>query len=244
MFTRAVLAAAGIAGVPAAINTVHAADKNNTISSGEKDVTPSDNKIFIHELPLYGEPSSAELVYIPEKPGWLQQNMEPLRDFVMTGVAHSQPGNAFCLADVLRYLRDDSGAIPRAAFITVSGLGGLVAGYRGGIFRKAFYASIGMAAAASICYPDQAVDISKQAWIFTKEQAKEFWRPVKMPDRDGYVIKTEHIVAKQTEEKISTPEKDVVVVAEKTEPTSKVQPKVDHGMSNPEDKDMYTTRSA
>lgn len=50
MFTRAVLAAAGIAGVPAAINTVHAADKNNTISSGEKDVTPSDNKIFIHEV--------------------------------------------------------------------------------------------------------------------------------------------------------------------------------------------------
>lgn len=42
------------------------------------------------QLPLYGEPSSAELVYIPEKPGWLQQNMEPLRDFVMTGVAHSQ----------------------------------------------------------------------------------------------------------------------------------------------------------
>lgn len=51
--------------------------------------------------------------------------------------------------------------------------------FLGGIFRKAFYASIGMAAAASICYPDQAVDISKQAWIFTKEQAKEFWRPVK-----------------------------------------------------------------
>jgi len=35
------------------------------------------------------------------------------------------------LSDALQYIQEDSGVLPRAAVISVSGLGGIVAGYRG-----------------------------------------------------------------------------------------------------------------
>lgn len=50
MFTRAVLAAAGLTAVPVALGTVHAADLSSAIPSGGKDATPSDNKVYIHEV--------------------------------------------------------------------------------------------------------------------------------------------------------------------------------------------------
>ena len=34
-------------------------------------------------------------------------------------------------ADFLTYIQEDASVLPRAAIITVSGLGGIVAGYRG-----------------------------------------------------------------------------------------------------------------
>ncbi len=37
----------------------------------------------------------------------------------------------FTYLDMVKYLQEDSGALPRAAFITVAGLGGVVAGYKG-----------------------------------------------------------------------------------------------------------------
>ena len=36
-----------------------------------------------------------------------------------------------CAADFLTYIQEDASVLPRAAIITVSGLGGIVAGYRG-----------------------------------------------------------------------------------------------------------------
>ena len=38
-------------------------------------------------------------------------------------------------------------------------------------------------------------------------------------------------------------QKDIVVVTSTTEQKEKLHPKEDHGMSKPEDRDMYTTRS-
>ena len=35
------------------------------------------------------------------------------------------------LSDLIQYIREDSGVLPRAAINTVAGLGGIVAGYRG-----------------------------------------------------------------------------------------------------------------
>ena len=37
----------------------------------------------------------------------------------------------FVFADFLTYIQEDSSVLPRAAIITLSGLGGIVAGYRG-----------------------------------------------------------------------------------------------------------------
>ena len=41
----------------------------------------------------------------------------------------------------------------------------------GGLIRKAAYASIGMAAAASVCYPHEAEDISKRGWHVVRDFA-------------------------------------------------------------------------
>ena len=41
------------------------------------------------------------------------------------GIAKAHSG------DVLRYIQEDAGVVPKAIIITVAGLGGIVAGYRG-----------------------------------------------------------------------------------------------------------------
>ncbi len=66
--------------------------------------------------------------------------------------------------------------LQRAGIITLAGFGGVVAGYRGGIFRKATWASIGMVTAAAICYPKETVDISRRSWQTVQGQAMEVWQ--------------------------------------------------------------------
>ena len=41
------------------------------------------------------------------------------------GIAKAHSG------DLLRYIQEDAGVVPKAVIITVAGLGGIVAGYRG-----------------------------------------------------------------------------------------------------------------
>lgn len=43
--------------------------------------------------------------------------------------------------------------------------------WTGGLLRKAAYASIGMTAAASVCYPHEAEDITKRGWHVVRDFA-------------------------------------------------------------------------
>ena len=52
-----------------------------------------------------------------------QDTTEKFKDKYGVAKAHS--------SDLLTYIQEDSGILPRAAIITVAGLGGIVAGYRG-----------------------------------------------------------------------------------------------------------------
>ena len=79
---------------------------------------------------------------------------------------------------MLTYVQEDTGVLQRAGIITVAGLGGIVAGYRGGYVRKAAFAGVGMATAAAICYPNQAVDMSSRNWEKAKAAAMDMWKDV------------------------------------------------------------------
>ncbi len=56
----------------------------------------------------------------------LQDTTDMLKDKFGVAQAHS--------SDLLRYIQEDAGVVPKAIIITVAGLGGLVAGYRGCFF--------------------------------------------------------------------------------------------------------------
>ena len=45
----------------------------------------------------------------------------------------------------------------------------------GGVLRKTFFAGAGLVTAASICYPNQAVDIARVGWKRTKSETMDIW---------------------------------------------------------------------
>ena len=54
---------------------------------------------------------------------FIQDTSDTVKDKMGIAKAHS--------GDVLRYIQEDAGVVPKAIIITVAGLGGIVAGYRG-----------------------------------------------------------------------------------------------------------------
>lgn len=203
------------------------------------------------QLPIYGDPEPAEIELIAEsdtafrqyissvrKWTWkymesIQSTTDKVKEKYETGKAHTQ--------DALAYIREDSAVLPRATIITVAGLGGIVAGYKGGLIRKAVYASIGMTAAASVCYPREAEDITKRGWHVVRDFAYKTY--------DDSVGGSK---AKKVEPKVEPKKPSVAEVAKPDEkpqqeavPSEKPSapaPKMDFGMSKPEDKDLYPTR--
>lgn len=165
-------------------------------------------KIRPSELPLYGEPEPAAVEFVPEKENAFRQqisharqwtwgyldsikdNTDMVKDKYQVAKAHS--------TDALKYIQDDSSVLPRLAVITVAGLGGVVAGYRGGRIKKTFYASIGMAAAASVCYPREAISISSTGW----QRASDFIRQLYQENFSSASSKPRRIV--ETDESVAT----------------------------------------
>ncbi|OON14512.1 hypothetical protein X801_09694, partial [Opisthorchis viverrini] len=81
---------------------------------------------------------------------------------------------------IYELVRDEPIILARGGFITVCGLGGLIMGYKGGIFRKLFYASLFTAAATSACYPAAAYAYGNKAWNIGTKKALE-WKEEYFP---------------------------------------------------------------
>jgi hypothetical protein len=231
---------------PGLVLKVHAAGGDG---SNQRKFRPS-------QLPVYGNPEPVELEVIPESDSAFRQYISSVRKWTWkymdsiqsttdkvkekyeVGKAHTQ--------DALAYIREDSAVIPRATIITVAGLGGIVAGYKGGLMRKATYASIGMTAAASICYPHEAGDIAKKGWHGVRDFAYKTY--------DGSVGGSKATTTEAKKPKVA----EVAKHEDKPQPPSEKPsaqpqpvpnekpsapaPKQDFGMSKPEDKDLYPTR--
>lgn len=198
-------------------------------------------KVQPSELPIYDNLEPVELELVPEWEGsfhkkvsdvrkktWtyldsIQDTTGQVRDKLEIAKAHT--------SDTLAYIQDDSSVVARAAIITVSGLGGIVAGYKRGAIRKTLYAATAIAAASSVCYPQQAVVVGREGYRVAADFAHTTYHDL----FDAADAKKSVKPASKTE-----PAEKTTVAAGKN-PSS---PKMDFGMSKPEDKDMYTTRGS
>jgi hypothetical protein len=59
--------------------------------------------------------------------------------------------------------------------VTIAGLGGLLLGHKGGVFRKTFYSSVAVAVALSACYPKQSANLLDQVYVRIQNQSKNLF---------------------------------------------------------------------
>ncbi|PAA94570.1 hypothetical protein BOX15_Mlig008243g2 [Macrostomum lignano] len=80
-----------------------------------------------------------------------------------TGSAHSW--------ETWERVRADPSLVARAALVGLCGLGGVVAGYRGGGLRRLAYGALGLTAGAGLCYPAELADASVRGFDFVRERS-------------------------------------------------------------------------
>ncbi|XP_067852920.1 MICOS complex subunit MIC27-like isoform X2 [Heptranchias perlo] len=165
------------------------------------------------------------------------------------------------------FLKDPpEGFFPRVGVITVSGLAGLILASRGSRFKKMVYplglTTVGMA----VCYPHQAIAVATfsgrkiyavgqcsleavgSLWKGNREKKqgtkkKEGLETTKTQEEQPKVESTATPLAEDSPQKL--PKSEVAFVpAEAEKQIIVLDPSLmDHGQSNPEDTDLYSTRS-
>ena len=144
----------------------------------------------------------------------------------------------------LEYIRSETNLVPKLVFISLSGLSGLLIGFRKSKFRKFMYTSVLTVGATSLCYPKEAKVYYDQAYGFSKKTATEFYRDYIWPS-ETKSLKNKPSKT-QSESSSAGNDKDKVIklnVQDIESTKSEIVMKGDKGMSRDEDKDMYTTRS-
>ncbi|XP_071115487.1 MICOS complex subunit MIC27-like [Haliotis cracherodii] len=212
------------AGVPAlGMPTVHA----GSASEG--------NKVKISQLPMYDVlEKKCEYTYKEAPPSSLQESISTVRQAVwdyLDSIKDTtsslkdklQVGKAHTL-DFVTYIQEDPSILPKASVITVAGLGGVVAGYRGGFLRKMILSGSAMTAAAALCYPNEAVAMTTQAYDEVYGYARSLWEG----DSSSSDFGSAQPVKPASE-------------SSKVRMDASLQ---DHGQSKAEDKDLYTTRGS
>ncbi|XP_033099422.1 MICOS complex subunit Mic27-like [Anneissia japonica] len=196
------------------------------------------------DLSIYEDPSTdAQFILQPEAESSLQKGISVIRQKTWD-VADSCQGiiqstkNAYKTVenttnDVVAFIKTEEGFYPRAGIIALAGLTGVVLGRKGGIFKKAIYSGALVTAAASICYPYQAVRIAEKEWDWIKSHSTQL---LKSSDNQKEEPKEE------PSEELKQIPKDIVQVKSE-EKSSNDDTNADYGQSKPEDKDLYTTRS-
>ncbi|KAK0049700.1 MICOS complex subunit Mic27, partial [Biomphalaria pfeifferi] len=139
----------------------------------------------------------------------------------------------------LDYIQNNPGELPRVIFIAVAGMGGVVLGYRGGAVKKLTYGTIAGLSCASLCYPKKSVELANQF----SDNIHKLWK-------ESGVESSLSEIWPQTQQgqdaKVQLPQKKLKFMATEVSytPPAAGQLQGDLGQSNPEDKDMYSTRSS
>lgn len=213
----------------------------------------SDRRVKVKDLPLYSTDHGKTSIYVNlvhDKTDFergitqarqlafdfidkFSETKERVIRFYETGVAHTQTS--------LDYVRSETNILPKLTFITLSGLGGLLVGFRRSKFRKFLYSTAFGTGALALCYPNETKIYSKSAYEWTLNQSKSLY--------NQYVTKEEPIVTKH-EPKIEVPKivsnnpKDQVFnyLPQDESISKETSIEGDKGQASDEDSDMYTTR--
>ncbi|XP_036596060.1 MICOS complex subunit MIC27 isoform X1 [Trichosurus vulpecula] len=227
------------------------------------------------QLPIYNVPS-LHSKYIEEQPGRLQTGIASVRTTACHYVGWCKGVYVWMkngIMDTVQFGKDayvylknpPQDFFPKIGVITASGLVGLISAKKGSKFKKIAYPLGLTALGASVCYPAQAIVITKvtgkkayatsqqiyevlgSLWTQNYTQQGTKLKEVKLR---GDVKLDAPATVTVTESRVSTLSAEVVG---KLAPSSagavtatqfKADPKLmDHGQSNPEDVDMYSTRS-
>jgi hypothetical protein len=153
------------------------------------------------------------------------------------------------LNNQLAYIRSETNIIPKLAFISLSGLSGLLIGFRRSNFRKFLYSTTLATSAAALCYPQEAKYVTNVVYNQGRKQACDLYRGFIQPNNTASksAAKNASIIKQGTTEMdniaITSKDKVIKMTSESIKSTqSNLNLKGDKGQSSDEDKDMYTTR--
>ncbi|ESO90391.1 hypothetical protein LOTGIDRAFT_233865 [Lottia gigantea] len=150
------------------------------------DKSTEENTIKIGELPIYSTPvTQVEYKFVPEEVGAFQQGVSEVRKSVWTYLESIQETTDTLKRkwnvskahtnEMIHYIQDDPAILPRVSVITVAGLGGIIAGSRGGILRKILFSGTAITAAAALCYPREAIALSNEVYDIGYNAVKPLW---------------------------------------------------------------------
>ncbi|KAH9498279.1 hypothetical protein Btru_009575 [Bulinus truncatus] len=168
-----------------------------------------------------------------------QESFETIKRKTVTSIEHSKA--------TLEYIQTNPGELPRVIFIAVAGMGGVVLGYKGGAFKKLTYGTIAGLSCASLCYPKKSVELANQVsdhvQSLWKESGAESTLAQYWPSSDKQVQETP---VKLVQKKLKFLATEVSQVHTSNEDALELSTRLegDQGQSNPEDKDLYCTRSS
>ncbi|XP_001371287.3 MICOS complex subunit MIC27 isoform X2 [Monodelphis domestica] len=227
------------------------------------------------QLPIYNAPS-LHSKYIEEQPGRLQTGIASIRTTAWHYVGWCKGIYVWMkngIMDTVQFGKDTyvylknppQDFLPKVGVITASGLLGLISSKNGSKFKKIAYPLGLTTLGASVCYPAQAIVITKVTGEKAHATSQQIYEVLGSWWTENYTQKGAELKEEtelRREIRLETPTKMAatgsstsafsVEVARKLEPSSgavtatqfKADPKLmDHGQSNPEDVDMYSTRS-
>lgn len=216
----------------------------------------------INDLPIYNDEKSMRqvaLVNVKVEKNQLEQAITTVRqatfDFLNKYQEQKEKSLQFYdstkkdVNEMLGYLRQESVVLPKVAFISLSGFGGLLLGFRRSSFRKILYSGALTTTATALCFPNQTKVYANQASQYAKENAEKIYRTYIWPTEEPKkTVSKEPIenekktVVKKNSETVVANGKDQIIKLDGAEGNSKRVLEGDIGQANLDDQDMYTTR--
>ncbi|XP_072483289.1 MICOS complex subunit MIC27 isoform X2 [Notamacropus eugenii] len=227
------------------------------------------------QLPIYNVPS-LHSKYVEEQPGRLQMGIASIRTTACHYVGWCKGVYVWMkngIMDTVQFGKDayvylknpPRDFLPKIGVITTSGLVGLISAKKGSKFKKITYPLGLTALGASVCYPAQAIVITKVTGKKAYATGQGIYEVLGSLWTGNYTQKETEVkeeVKLQRDLKLDTPATVVVTESNvsmlRPEVTDKLMPSsgavtatqfkadpmlMDYGQSNPEDVDMYSTRS-
>lgn len=100
-------------------------------------------------------------------------------DVLSTAYSHS--------ASLYGSLREQGNDFPKAAVITFSGLSGLLLASRKGFIRKILYTTLGLSAAAVVCYPEKSRELLDISAYIARRRAPDLIKELTGVDVSPYL---------------------------------------------------------